>query len=80
MSNSYSIWWVNQNNGILSGQLYKTSAVEYNHSSHSDILGTKDRRQKEMLGDDMFLMLIGQTNIYLIMLKTTIFAITPQEE
>ena len=80
MSNSYNIWWVNQNNGILSGQLYKTSAVEDNHSSHSDILGIKDRRQKEMLDDDMFLMLIGQTNIYLIMLKTTIFAITPQEE
>ena len=53
---------MNHNNGIVSGQVHETSVVDGYHSSDSEILGTKDRRRKEMLGDDVLLRFIDPTN------------------
>ena len=71
---------MNHNNGIVSGQVHETSVVDGYHSSDSEILGTKDRRRKEMLGDDVLLRFIDPTIACYIMIKTTIFTIAPQEE
>jgi hypothetical protein len=60
--------------------VYKTSVVDRYSSLRSDILGMKDRRRKEMLRDVSLLMFMDPTKAYQIMMKTTIFAVAPQEE
>jgi hypothetical protein len=53
---------VNHKNGIVSGQVHETTVVDCYYYSNSEFLGTKDRRRKEMLGDDVLLRFIDTTN------------------
>ena len=46
----------------MTGQVHETSVIDGHHSSDSEVLGTKDRRRKEMLGDDVLLRFIDTTN------------------
>jgi hypothetical protein len=71
---------VNHKNRKLIGQVYETSAVDDCHLSHRRIILRKDKKRKEKLGNDILLRFRGPTNTYYMMTKTTIFAVTYQQE
>ena len=46
----------------MPGQVYETTVMDGYHPLDSDTLGIKDRRRKEMSGDDVLLMFMDPTN------------------
>ena len=71
---------MNQNYGILSGQVCESSVYDNNYSSNSVILLSKDKKQKDNAWRYILLRFRGPINAHEIMIKTAIFDITHEQE
>ena len=67
---------MNQNYGILTGQVCETSVYDDNYSSNSVMLLRKDRKQKDDASRYILLRIRGPINAHKIMIKIAIFDIT----